>query len=100
MIINKIKDFVLKEKVQIRHHARIKMRSREMKVDDVVDVLVHGEVIEEYADDKPYPSCLIYGEVHGRAIHVVCALSETEIIIITAYEPDPEKWINFKIRKK
>ena len=100
MIINKIKDFVSKEKVQIRHHARVKMRKRGTRVDDVVDALSHGEIIEEYAGDKPYPSCLVHGEVNGMPIHVVCALSESEIIIITAYEPDPEKWIDHKIRKK
>lgn len=76
------------------------MRNRGIKTDDLVAVLAHCELIEEYADDKPYPSCLIYGEVRGRPIHVVCAISEIEIIIITAYEPDPGMWADLKIRKK
>ena len=69
-------------------------------MDGLVDVLTYGEVIEKYADDKPYPGCLIYGEARGRPIHVVCAISDSELIIITAYEPDQEKWVDFKIRKK
>ncbi len=100
MIINTIRDLVSKEKVQIRHHARIRMRNRGIKLDAFMDALAYGEVIEEYPDDKPYPSCLIYGESDGRPIHVVCAISDVEIIVITAYEPDPEKWLDFKIRKK
>ena len=100
MIINIIKEFVSKEKVQIRHHARIRMRNRGIRVDDIVCALAHGELLEEYANDKPYPSCLIYGESEGKPIHVVCALTEIEIIIITAYKPDPEKWVDFKTRKK
>lgn len=100
MIITTIKELVSKEKVQIRHHARIRMRNRGIKVDDLVDVLIYGEVIEKYTDDRPYPSYLIYGESNGRPIHVICAISEIEIIIITAYEPDPEKWVDFKIRRK
>jgi len=49
------------------------MQNRGIKTDDLVDVLIHGEIIEEYADDKPYPSWLIYGDAFGRPIHIVCA---------------------------
>jgi len=59
-------------------------------------------VIENYPDDFPYPSCLIYGRTReGRNIHVVCAYSTVEMlgIVITVYEPDPMKWSDFLRRK-
>lgn len=64
-------------------------------VDDVVQCLRNGEIIEEYPDDQPYPSCLILGRaLEGRAIHVVCApvVAERKLIIITTYQPDPARW--------
>ncbi len=60
-----------------------------------------GETIEGYADDTPYPSRLILGWIGQRPIHVVAAdnMMDNEIIIITVYEPDKEKWSdNFKRR--
>jgi hypothetical protein len=49
-----------------------------------------GEIIEEYPDDYPYPSCLILGA--NTPLHVVCGISELELHIITAYVPDSAKW--------
>jgi hypothetical protein len=40
-------------------------------------------------------SCLILGSVGGRPLHVVCGrLESDDILIITAYEPDPGEWEN------
>ncbi len=76
------------------------MRARRIRIDDILEVISSGDILEKYPDDMPFPSCLIYGKSNNRPIHVVCALSDEEIIIITAYEPDPNKWINFRFRRK
>jgi len=41
-----------------------------IRVDEVVEALDAGEIIEEYPDDQPYPSCLILveHEQQGRSI--------------------------------
>lgn len=58
-----------------------------------------GETIEEYPDDKYSPSCLIYGKTDtGRDLHVQLSLPSS-VVIITVYDPDPEEWINCKIRR-
>jgi hypothetical protein len=65
--------------------------------------LEFGEVIEEYPDDKPYPSRLVMGQVGLRPIHIVVADDNEarETIVITVYEPDPNQWeADFKRRKK
>lgn len=98
-MINKIRKFVLDGKVQVRHYARIQMRARRIRIDDILEVISGGDMFEKYPDDKPFPSCLIYGKSNNRPMHVVCALSDDEVIIITAYEPDPNKWINFRSRR-
>lgn len=72
-------------------------------LDDIFFSVNNGEIIEEYPNDKPYPSYLIYGRVEdGNPIHSVWAYSsESRIaILITVYRPDPNSWINWKERMK
>lgn len=60
--------------------------------------MLKGEIIEEYPDDKYSPSCLIYGKTeNGRDLHVQLSLPPS-VIIITTYAPNPEEWIDYKIR--
>ncbi len=70
------------------------MFERNINDSDVSTVLEHGEVINEYPDDTPYPSKLFKGVVSGRILHIVIAENESdkEIIVITVYEPDPNLW--------
>ena len=60
------------------------------------------KLIEEYENDYPYPSCLVYGiSLNNNIIHIVCGVNNDELWIITAYYPDKEKWDNsLKIRKE
>ncbi|MBI2082833.1 MAG: DUF4258 domain-containing protein [Deltaproteobacteria bacterium] len=70
---------------------------------EIREAVTSGEIIESYPKDRPVPSCLIYGNTKKRRpLHIVCAplLGEETLVIITVYEPDPDKWINFKRRKK
>ena len=48
-----------------------------------------GEVIIDYPDDTPYPSCLMLGSVGDISVHVVFAINEQQKtgIIVTAYMP-------------
>jgi hypothetical protein len=79
-------------------HARREMETESfgpIRVDEVLQALDSGEIIEEYPADRPYPSCLVLGRtVVGRPIHVVCApvSIQRRLIIITTYQPDPARW--------
>lgn len=70
------------------------MFERGIGVDDVRKVLATGETIEGYPDDTPYPSRLVLGWRGGRPIHLVVAdnASSDEVIVITVYEPDINRW--------
>lgn len=93
------------EKVVYSKHARDEMEMEEfgeIKEREVYEVVSNGKVIEDYVDDEPYPSCLIYGETdRSRTLHVVCAYATDEelAIVITVYQPNPMKWINYERRK-
>jgi hypothetical protein len=49
------------------------MFQRNISEKDMRSILTKGEIIEEYADDTPYPSRLILGWIGGRPIHIVAA---------------------------
>lgn len=60
-----------------------------------------GEVIEEYDNDRPYPSRLVLTWSGKRPLHVVAADNVEETIIVTVHEPDLNEWeLGFKRRKK
>ena len=51
-----------------------------------------AEVQEDYPDDTPFPSCLVWSVVAVRYIHVVSTYPPNPVHIITAYWPDTESW--------
>jgi hypothetical protein len=59
-------------------------------------------IIEDYPEDKYSPSCLLLGLIAAhRVLHIqVSRLDSDSLKIITLYEPDTDKWINYKIRKE
>lgn len=76
--------------------------SGEIAVQEVFEAVSNAKIIENYPEDEPYPSCLIYGRTtRDRPLHLVCAYSVDDdmTIVITAYQPDPEHWIDFERRK-
>jgi hypothetical protein len=70
-------------------------------MDDVVSAILSGEIIEQYPEDYPYPSCLVLGfTVNRQHLHVVCGTGNNELWLITAYYPDEQEWTEgFGMRK-
>lgn len=78
-----------------RVHAVERMFQRDIEEVNVEHVVNNGEIIERYADDKPYTSYLSLGFVNDVPLHVVYAKDEEEnFIVITVYVPSLEKWEN------
>ncbi len=102
MNINLIKDFVKKRKISWTNHVIIRLLQRNISQLDVENAILNGEILEEYNDDYPYPSCLIYGlSLNDKVLHVVCGVTDNELWIITAYYPNNKEWNeDFKTRKE
>lgn len=59
-----------------------------------------SEIIEDYPEDVRGHSHLMLGFTPSKEpIHVVCAVHEEELVIITTYRPIQGQWINWRIRK-
>jgi hypothetical protein len=77
-----------------RMHAFQRMFERRISVEAVRQVLQTGEMIEDYSAEMPAPGGLISGRHGNRPLHVVMAENtiETELVVITVYEPNPAQW--------
>ncbi len=82
-------------------HAVDQTTIRRISVREVREVFANAEVIEDYPDDKYGPVCLIFGMTAARRpLHIQCSYPSRPLIrVITLYEPDPARWIDFKIRR-
>ncbi|HUT52822.1 MAG TPA: DUF4258 domain-containing protein [bacterium] len=76
------------------HALRQMLRPERMiRRDEVMSVIMGGEVLEDYPEDVRGHSCLMLGfGREGRPVHVVCAPKGDYLAIITAYLPDEVKW--------
>ena len=94
MDINDFRKLWSEDKVQLTNHGLNRLALRNISIDDVGNCVMNGEIIEEYPDDYPYPSALIFGcKLTGEIIHVVCGIDGEKIYFITAYEPTTEKFM-------
>lgn len=83
------------EKVYWKEHALMRMRQRNIRVDDIMEAVKTSIIIETYTDDKPFPSVLVCGRtIKETRLHIVIGVNtdEGEIHIITGYKPDPLQW--------
>ena len=90
------------DNVLISDHAAMRFRQRGLKVKDIRCAVNNGEIIEQYPEDFPFPSCLILGKAADeKIIHVVMSDEGKMSRIIIAYYPDPDKWDSqLKVRKE
>lgn len=87
-------------RLTFRIHAIRRMFERHIDEIDVRHALMQGEVVEDYPQDKPYPSKLILGWVNDHPLHIVVANAEDADIVVTVYEPDLRLWEpGFKLRR-
>ena len=101
-MIERIKKQVEAKNYRFTIHGFERCVERHISPNEVKDIMLSGEVIEDYPKDKYSPSCLIYGVTkEGRILHVQC--SRDPVWVITAYDPtlNPDEWeADFKRRIK
>ena len=91
--IDKIKQLIKERKIRWTNHVMIRLFQRNITQSDIEYALLNGEIIEEYKNDYPYPSCLVFGiNTKNEVLHIVCGANELELWIITAYYPDNIEW--------
>lgn len=90
------------DRVRISDHAEEEARQDRLSIHEIFSSVLQGEVIEEYEDDKPYPSFLLYGTTPaGEPVHSVWAYNRENgwAVLVTVYRPDPDRWIHWRQRR-
>lgn len=75
------------------NHVLERIRQREFTKSDLLNAIKTGEIIEQYPNDYPFPSCLILGvDENYIPLHIVCGLGKNKVWVVTVYSPDLEEW--------
>jgi len=81
------------ETMLLTQHLTNRCRERNIRLDDIQHAIRAGEIIEQYPDDFPHPSCLVLGSsCAGKALHVVVGIASEHLWVITAYFPTSNHW--------
>jgi hypothetical protein len=102
LTIDEIRKLVKEGKIQWRGHMLHRMKQRGINILDVLECIMNGEIIEQYENDYPYPSCLIFGTtLNNSVLHVVCAIGDGYVWMITAYFPSIGEWMpDYRTRRE
>lgn len=101
-LIQGIRAKIKQRRYEYSKHAVDQSIIRDISVFELEEAVIgKSEVIEDYPDDKYGPTCLILGYTKaGRPLHIQCSYPSRPLVkIITLYQPDPELWIDFKVRR-
>lgn len=101
-MLEKLRLLIETKQYLIRLHARERMLEQDISFHEIRESLMNGEIIEEYLDDRPFPSVLVFGlTAKQRPLHTIWAVDEHNLAyLISAYEPDLDQWKEYKERTK
>lgn len=99
--IDDFQELCYDEAIVITKHARQRLRERNISIENVQNAIRAGEIIKQYEDDTPFPSCLLMGNTEqNECIHVIASTDNKYLYLITAYYPNESEWeADFKTRK-
>lgn len=100
-ILDEIRTKIRNNQFEFSQHATDQSIIRHISVQELREAIEDSEIIEDYPNDKYGPSCLILGFTQSkRPLHIQCSCPSRPLVkIITLYEPDPLRWIDFKTRR-
>jgi hypothetical protein len=98
-----IRRCLIQRKILWTYHVNMRLKGRSISRDAIIDSHDRYEIIEQYPNDKYFPSYLVRSEYKDDILHILVAVDEKadNIRIITAYRPALGEWEDgFKIRRR
>lgn len=91
LTIDFIRELCATGKIKWTIHVLRKLQERGIYREDVYCAIGNGKIIEQYPEDYPYPSCLVFGkDLQNNPLHMVIGSYGTILYLVTAYTPDSE----------
>ena len=88
-----IRQKVVRSGLFVTAHADEEAAEENISLHEIRESLLNGVIVEDYADHRRGPCCLIYGRTsRGRHLHVVVTKEKEPVRIITVYEPKLPYW--------
>ena len=82
------------EDIRITQHAQQEMVEEDITLDEIMEAIATGRILENYPGHRRGACCLLNGFARSsRPIHIVCTTARPVLIIVTVYEPRPPKWM-------
>jgi len=97
-----IKRCVSHQKIKWTYHVNMRLNSRFIPRENIIQSVQSFEIIESYPGDKYLPSYLMYAHFGEDVFHILFAIdvSGDHVRIITAYRPNENEWeLNLKRRR-
>ena len=101
-LIQKVKGLIREKNFRLSLHAEGERDADRISLVEIEEALLHNdpEMIEDYPDDPRGHSFMLLGfSGERKPIHVLCSIHEGTLVIITIYRPDPNLWIDWRIRR-
>ncbi len=103
--LEQIKALIARGAVKVSDHGYDELSEDDISVRDLVDSMADAEVLEDYPDFPKGPCVLVLQRDEGhRPVHAVWGIPKgenTPAVLVTAYRPDPARWMDdFRRRKK
>ncbi|HEX6778967.1 MAG TPA: DUF4258 domain-containing protein [Ktedonobacterales bacterium] len=94
-ILAKLREQAAAQTIRVTQHAQEEMDAEEITLDEVLEAIASGHILENYPEHRRGACCLLYGQTQkGRHLHIVCTTAQPLLILITVYLPLPPKWVN------
>ena len=101
VVIERIRRQAKTENLRLTQHAQQEMTEEGIGLDEVIEALKAGQILENYPQHRRGACCLVNGLTgEMRPLHVVCTTAQPTLIIITVYEPKPPTWITPTKRRR
>lgn len=100
-----ILELVRTGQMRISAHGYDELAADDILIDDILEGLEQGIVVEDYPTYRKGPCVLVLQfDADGYPIHVLWGIplnKSTPAVVVTAYRPDPDEWTaDFKQRKR